>query len=215
MTQNYLLMYIEDQNKYCLIRFWKCSWKNRAKEWCNVLKITKSIAIFNSFPFHYEMFGHIIHFAKENGYHVDIYTTTVNHLGWFDFYSTLFDNFTMIHYKHYKCDNGYPHIFVTTDDDPYFKNEWDNDRVICLNHTHLIRIPGYKKHINIAKFKDSDLEYSIPCYPVVNLSDKVQNNVVTVIGGENASRIELIECIRSSDGKPVTINILGRSVTKQ
>lgn len=171
-----------------------------------------SIAIFNSFPFHYEVFGYILHFAKQNTYHVDIYTNTVNHLGWFDFYSTLFDNFTINNYTEYNCENGYSHIFVTTDDDPHFKNEWINDRVICINHYYRIRKDSYKRFINIANFKDSELDFSIACYPVVHLSDKLQNNVVTIVGCRNGINIETLERIRSFDGKPVTFNILGRNV---
>ena len=171
------------------------------------------LAIFNSFPFHYEVFGYIIHFAKQNGYHIDIYTNFNNQLGWFDFYQKKFNNITFINFIKYQ-NNGYEYVFVTTDDDRYFKNEWITDNVICINHYYKIRNPNYKKFINLANFLDSKLDYSLACYPIVDVSEKKQNNVVTIIGGENIERIDIIERLRSSDGKPVILNILGRNIIK-
>jgi hypothetical protein len=170
------------------------------------------IAIFNSFPFHFEMFGYIINFAKNNNYHIDIYTTFYNDLGWISFYNGLFSNITFLDYTLYNpfAVNCYKHIFVTTDDDRGFRNEWITDKVISINHNYKIRYPNYKKMINVGNFMDSKLEYSIPCYPVFKVSDKIQNNVVTIIGGHKHYRLNLVERLRSINGEPVTLNFIGR-----
>ena len=58
------------------------------------------------------MFGYIINFAKNNKYHVDIYTTFYNDLGWIEFYKKLFDNITFIDCRLYNP-KDYIYIFVT------------------------------------------------------------------------------------------------------
>ena len=167
------------------------------------------IAIFNSFPFHFEMFGYIINFAKNNKYHVDIYTTFHNNLGWIEFYNKLFDNITFLDCSLYNSKN-YIYIFVTTDDDRGFRNEWITDNVISINHNYKIRYPNYKNMINVGNFMDSKLEYSIPCYPIFNVNDKKQNNTVTIIGGHKHYRLNLVERLRSLNGEPITLNFIGR-----
>ena len=167
------------------------------------------IAIFNSFPFHYEMFGYIINFAKNNKYHVDIYTNDRSNLGWNLFYGKLFNNITFFDYNLYS-DKNYEFIFVTTDDDRGFKNEWITDKVISINHNYQIRFPNYKKMINVGNFMNSTLEFSVPCYPVFNVSEKKQNNIVTIIGGHKHYRLNLVERLRSLNGEPVILNFIGR-----
>ena len=139
------------------------------------------VAIFNSLPFHYEVFGYIIHFAESNGYHIDIYTQHMNTLGWFDFYSCVFKQFSLLPYTSFKKE-GYEYIFVTTDDDPRFKQEWVSDNVIGIHHTNKIR-KVYTRCINLAKFIDSPFEHSIPCYPYIN--EKTQTPSVCIIGNCN------------------------------
>ena len=56
----------------------------------------KKVGIFNSFPFHYEMFGFILNYAKNNNYEVDIFTNQTNTIGWLEFYRETFDNFNII-----------------------------------------------------------------------------------------------------------------------
>ena len=51
------------------------------------------VAIFNTFPFHYEMFGYIISFCNDRQYELTIYTVPNNHNKWLDFYKVLFVNF--------------------------------------------------------------------------------------------------------------------------
>ena len=91
------------------------------------------IGVFNSFPFHYEMFGFILNYAKNNHYVVDIFTNQINDLGWVDFYKKKFNNFNIIDFNEFDGNtNKYSSFFVTTDDDPQFKTEWINDNVVCF-----------------------------------------------------------------------------------
>ena len=65
-----------------------------------------NIAIFNSFSFHYEMFGYVIDYCKKNSINLDIYTNMSSDLGWFDFYKSIF-SINIIDYKNFLYDNNY------------------------------------------------------------------------------------------------------------
>lgn len=180
-----------------------CSWDNRAKQWSRTLGLKDindkpKIGIFNSFQMHYEMFGFILNYAKNNNYDVDIFTNQSRDLGWIDYYKSLFDNFIIIDYTQFKGNViNYKYYFVTTDDDPAFKPEWISNNVICINHYYKIRTPNFKYYLNIANFKDSQLQYVYPCYPVINYKNKVQNTRVCIIGGRNNHCISIINRLYS------------------
>ena len=197
-----------------------CSWENRTKEWNNLLDLNKDnitknkIGIFNSFPFHYEIFGFILNYAKNNNFEVDIYTNQEYDLGWFDFYKTNFNNFNIIDFNNfYGNSNKYNTFFVTTDDDPLFKCEWITDNVICLNHYYKIRTNNFRHYLNIANFKDSILEYSYPCYPLINYKDKLQNTNVCIIGGGNIDHNYNINVINNLySNHKIKLNIFTRKI---
>lgn len=112
--------------------------------------MSKNIAIFNSFSFHYEMFGYIIFYCYANKYNLTIYTEDKYDMGWFDFYKQLFGNksyqFNFIHYTNFGEDikkSEYDLIFLTTDDDPNFEVRWMTYKVICINHFYLCRRVDY------------------------------------------------------------------------
>jgi len=59
-----------------------------------------NIAIFNSFHFHFEMFGYIIDYCNNKNIKLDIYTPMEIDLGWIVFYKNiLVKNNTYILYK--------------------------------------------------------------------------------------------------------------------
>ena len=62
-------------------------------------KKRNKIGIFNSFHYHYEMFGFILNYALNHHIEVDIFTNTENHLGWIEFYRETFNNFNIIDFK--------------------------------------------------------------------------------------------------------------------
>jgi hypothetical protein len=173
----------------------------------NKMNKLSKIAIFNGFPFHYEMFGYICHFAKNNNYHVDIYTNKKNNMGFLDFYITVFKNISIFNSHIYDPKNNYKFIFVTTDDDLFFKKEWINEKVICINHYYEIRNHEFKRYINVAKFLDSRLDYAIPCYPLINPNEKQKNKIVTIIGGGEFYNNIIIKRVNCE-----TLNVISRVI---
>jgi hypothetical protein len=212
-----------------------CSWENRAKKWtellglniCNKYRIPEErityskkinkLGIFNSFPFHYEMFGFILNYAQNNNYEVDIFTNKNNALGWFEFYREKFNNFNINDISKFNGDTSeYATFFLTTDDDTMFKSEWIRDNVVCVNHYYRIRTSNFKHYLNIANFKDSTLEYVYPCYPLINYRDKIQNITnVCIIGGGNIHHNHNINVINrlQSNGR-IKLNIFVRKECK-
>ena len=172
------------------------------------------IGIFNSFPFHYEIFGFILNYAKNNECKVDIFTNQEYDLGWFNFYKATFNNFNVIDFNNFNGNtNNYSSFFVATDDDPKFKSEWITDNVICLNHYYKIRTYNFRHYLNVANFKDSILEYIYPCYPLINYQDKLQNNNVCIIGGGNIHHKHNIYLINNLYSKQkIKLNIFTRKI---
>jgi tetratricopeptide (TPR) repeat protein len=180
-----------------------CSWENRANEWNRILglkdiNVKPRIGIFNSFPFHYEMFGFILNYANNNKYDVDIFTNQTNNMGWIDYYKDLFENFNVIDCNQFDgIASKYKYYFLTTDDDPAFKPEWIYDNVICINHYYKIRTPNFKHYLNIANFKESQLQYVYPCYPVINYKNKLQSTTVCIVGGGNYNNASIVNRLHS------------------
>jgi mannosyltransferase OCH1-like enzyme len=115
----------------------------------------KRIAIFNSFPYHYEVFATIIEWCKNEGHYLMILTDFKNNYGWFDFYKTHFgfDNF-----KNWKKYKSYLHLFdliiLTTDDDKNFEDiRYDNiSRTVIINHTNYYRRSERYQSINFRPY---------------------------------------------------------------
>ena len=170
----------------------------------------KKIGIFNSFPFHYEMFGFILNYAKNNDYEVDIYTNTQNNLGWIDFYCNNFNNFNIIDFNHFNGNTiNYDKVFVITDYDHTFKTEWMNKNVICINHTSKIKKPEYKHYLNVAQFKDSTFDYINPCYNLNIFQNKTHNNTVNIIGGGYGLNFSIVNRLHSNN--KIKLNIFVRN----
>lgn len=129
-------------------------------------------AIFNGCSFHFEMFGYILYYCKENNIYVDIFTNMNNEMGWIEFYRQHFNNFQVIAGTPSSTFDGlsreafdrfisnlpeYEFVFLTTDDDWAFsdniiKEEHINKKVICINHKAHIRRPKARNHISTRPF---------------------------------------------------------------
>ena len=145
-------------------------------------------ALFNGFSCHYEMFGYFIHYCKKNNIQLDIYTNFDRHYNWLCLYQKLFENdsfkITFFHFTEFeKKIDDYDLIFMATDDDPYFKNEWINNKTICIDHNYAIRRrnPFLKHRISTRKFREERFQrkfWSLPCFPIINITDKktIMNN---------------------------------------
>jgi len=146
-----------------------------------------SIAIFNSFSFHYEMFGYVIEYCSIRKIKLDIYTETKNNMGWLDFYIKKFPNvFTFLHISSYKPDNSYLKVILLTDDDPLFDKLWTRDNVVSIDHSQLNRTEHIKTHIGTRYFSSRPaLDWVLPVYRQMDITTKKkigQNNIV-FIGG--------------------------------
>jgi mannosyltransferase OCH1-like enzyme len=181
-----------------------------------------TIGIFNSFSFHYEMFGFILDYAKRYNCVVDIYTH-INNIsnkdeGWRLFYEKNFNNFKMLLHTDFNGNtNNYDLFFITTDDDRRFKPEWITKNVISLNHTYKTRIRGFKNYFNIAPFDGSNHEFIYPCYKLCNIDDKKIDDDfidICIIGAKvfdgdvfDASRL------KTTSNKKIRLNIITRYIS--
>lgn len=186
--------------------------------------VMASIAIFNSFSFHYEMFGFIVNYAHSRGYGCDIFTNTHNNMGWLDYYSKTFSGVKYFRPPSLIGDKiaDYRIVFVTTDDDGGFDRRWAADNVICINHCNGIRRDYFKTYINIAKFRDSVVKDSfITCHNAINVEEKLERienlraPVVTIIGMlakqdmMDYNRLRFIDNSASCSAK-IVLNFIGR-----
>lgn len=138
------------------------------------------LAIFNSFPFHYEMFGYIINYCVVRRFELTIYTTTQNNLGWIDFYKSFFQknilNFVPFIIKPVNLFNfefnQHDLVILTTDDDPTFKDNWISEKVVKISHINFDRRPQITKTIYNRPY-DKPVPWALPCFPIVNVDDKL------------------------------------------
>lgn len=204
------------------------SWENKTKEWIllnsfinniTFYKASKNIAIYNSFPFHYEMFGYIIFYCYKNNYNLVIFTNDENDMGWLDFYKKKFSDYNF----EYKNINKFEFnkdlfdiIFITTDDDHKFKNEWINNKCITIDHTLENRRPQIKNHIGTRKFLNSNNKWALPCYEGLKISEKINNkekNINIAIIGCTKININIINRLSVSDEyTKINLHVCGRKV---
>lgn len=130
-------------------------------------------AIFNSFPFHYEMFGYIIEYCQARGGVIDIFTETANNIGWIQFYENKFPGaFRMFSYLLFNPINNYECVFLTTDDDPQFRDEWFNEKTLCIDHYYEVRrLYAGNRRVSTRPFI-SGLDWVLPVYKMVDVEEK-------------------------------------------
>jgi len=184
-----------------------------------VITEVKKIAIYNSLPFHEEMYGYILNYAKNANMCVHIYSDNNDNLSWYPFYSTYFKNFSIKPTNEYSPDNDYEYVFLTTDTDWNFKYAWFNGKVVIINHHYNEnRNPYGLNYINVANFKNSTLDYCIPCYPISKASNKIQNNSIAIIGGYEISLYKkkynsnLINRLKFANNNPIELHIISRTI---
>lgn len=185
------------------------------------------IAIFNSFPFHYEVFGYIIYYCYLNKYKLSIYTEEKYNMGWFMFYNKLFSSgnsyeLTFKHYTKFEEENqkyNFDLIFLITDDDPLFEVRWMNRRVICINHYYICRRIDWFHCIGTRPFTENLINWAIPCIPIFSYSNKVISNDnefmhVAIVGGgnlnDNSYDINIMN--RLTCNKKIIIHVISRLI---
>ena len=183
-----------------------------------------NIAIYNSFHFHYEMFGYIIYYCHVKNHNLTIYTISENAKGWLFFYRQKFNtsNFVYKNLKFFNYDrNKYDLIFLTTDDDMKYhdKNLFVNNKTIRIDHNYLIRRPRITKFIAVRPFLQNYRKWSLPCYPLIDTFEiKKQlvsnDNINICILGESLENynVKIINRLKCFD-KKIIINAIARKVS--
>jgi hypothetical protein len=145
------------------------------------------IAILNSFSFHFEMFGYIIEYCVLKNIQLDIYTNTYNNMGWIEYYSKNKSNDIMFHsLQSYNKINDYNYIILTTDDDYRINVEENNCKYICIDHHINNRRPIIKTHIGLRRFYNKDIDYILPVFRCINLTEKknISKKNIVCIGSQ-------------------------------
>jgi hypothetical protein len=155
------------------------------------------IAIYNGFDFHYEMFGYIIAYCIYKNYKLDIYTNLSNNIGWIEFYEKLFPkSFKIIDKKYYNHENKYDKIILTTDDDNYFLDNWINDKIIAIDHTHVNRRNKVKIHIGTRFYIDRpSMDWILPVYRMIDLETKkkISKKNIVFIGRNSTVNLDYLK----------------------
>lgn len=171
----------------------------------------KKIAIFNGFSFHYELFGYILHFCKNNSCKLTIYTDFADNHNWFEYYKKVFINetfdFQIKHHVNFENERSrYDYIFLITDDDPKFKNEWVNKKTICIDHhVNIRRDNEFLYHISSRPFNNNVRDWALPCFPIIQSLDKI--NIINNFNNENNIHIVIIG---GHSVKQYNVNVINR-----
>ncbi len=147
------------------------------------------ICIFNSFNYHYEMFGYIIEYAISNGHNLDIYTAMENDYGWFDFYKNHFNfiNFLPI-YKFRDASHKYNLIILTTDYDPAYNSNlvdlYNNKyKTLVINHTIESSRRDLLYFADIRPYPFKNVQYCIPSFRYITTPKKFINKKLKIFVG--------------------------------
>jgi len=158
-----------------------------------------NIAIYHGLPIiHYEMLGYLIEYFLISKIKINIYAHISD---WKEYYEKLFQ-INMIWNTPIKFDpNNYDLIFLLTDDDITFKNEWlDINKIVIIDHTYTMRRENgfYRFGTRFYSGKPNH-EWAIPCYNSITIDEKYKYL-------ENCSNIN-ITCI-GVQNRPVSISFL-------
>ena len=192
-----------------------CSWEKRAQQWSTLLNLnnTKKIAIFNSFCFHYEMYGYIIEYCKINNFILTIYTSFDNKLGWLEFYKNIFQNYqfeikSILNFENER--EMFDIVFITTDDDYFFKEEWITSKCVAIQHTYNIRRKEFFNNLCIRRFlnfsenenENENKHYAIPSFTIFKKNEKenkIQECVnVCLLGGTRCYKYDIVNRLTSN-----------------
>jgi hypothetical protein len=184
------------------------------------------IAIFNGLPFHYEMFGYIIEFCKNNNYELSIFTNTRNNLGYLNYYKKLFNDyqFTLNDLELFNTlKYTYDLIILTTDGDPKFGKQDNliNDKTITIVHSNYNRSPAILKAIDIRPFtNDTKLrDYALPVYKIFNRDykqNKIKTDVIniTILGDSIVNYNTMVINRLKYHNKKIILHAISRGMTK-
>lgn len=139
-------------------------------------------AIFNSFPFHFEMFAHVLEYFK--GHDIDVYTNRAGENGWLRYYETTYGIKQWFPISEYNP-AIYDYIFLLTDDDPGPFWHHKNPRVIVTEHddNRSLGLPAYRL-LQTRQFRRLSLNWMIPVW---NAPPQEKYDRLTVMAVGNAA----------------------------
>lgn len=161
---------------------------------------SRKILVYNGFPFHFEMFGCVLDYAKKYNLYVDIVNTTEDNHQWFSLYQkyftfNLYKNLSEVDINHYNL------VILLTDDDYSFPKNLVSENTICINHFHISRRKDIKCQLTISKFEEDIDKYCFPIWNCITQEEKVNilkhNNkpIITLIGSSNIHKTKNIKKI--------------------
>lgn len=211
-----------------------CTWAHRAQQWVNLLMndvVTMRVAIFNALSCHYEMMGYILAYFANRECAISVYTdTTRDKCGWLDFYKVHFGKIglkfecnPLTEFDKFKIRKQHDVIFIPTDDDYGFKDEWIDERCIVIEHIYMQRRANYQHRIAVRPFKAGDAlhdRWALPCYDIVTVTEKMggRNMLpdaplhVAIVGGHSEHGnmdAKFINRLTSLHGTPVKLHCVG------
>ena len=148
------------------------------------------ILVYNGLPFHFEMFGCVLDYAKNYNLDVDIVNTTEDNHQWFSLYQkyftfNLYKSLSDIDINHYNS------VILLTDDDYSFPKNLVSEKTICINHFYLSRRNDIKCQLTISKFKEDIDKFCFPIWNCITQEEKVNilkhndKPIITLIGNSN------------------------------
>ena len=182
-------------------------------------------AIFNSFYFHYELFGYIIEYCQVRGGVVDIFTATKSNLGWIPFYEQKFPGVVRV-FSHtlFNPINDYACVWVITDDDTDFRDEWFDEKTLCIDHYYTDRRPcagNRRVSTRPFTFERPSLDWALPVYRIVDVEEKRRKMIpgqIVCIGRFCPNDVKHVEQMfrRTSHlGDNLTFIFIGRLLNKE
>lgn len=128
------------------------------------------IAIFQGMDRHFEMLGYLFDFCYSYNLEFTLFSPTF--MDWEDYYNKIFDKKIDWNNPEFFSPDNFNYIFLVTDDDPFFKDEWlenNSDKIICIDHwTGHIRRNNVLVHVNTRyATKYNNIFWALPTYPVI------------------------------------------------
>lgn len=136
--------------------------------------MSQKIAIFNGFPFHYEMFGTVLEYLRNRSIAFDIFSETKNEMGWISVYESCFGKLDFRPLRDYNR-YSYDFVFLLTDDDNKYSYKWnDGAKIIMFEHSG-IRNVLRKTHYRIQLRQLVNNQW---CFPIWNIRQKPKDNSI-------------------------------------
>lgn len=179
-----------------------------------------NIAIFNSFPFHHEVFGFIIAWCKDNNHKLTIYTEENNNCGFFSWYDSYFGKQNYEPYQNiYDRLRNYDIIFITTDDDPIVKEIKKKShrynikqRLVNINH---IRYSRSDVTCNNLFFKPHENNlWNIPVYKITYDNLLLDKTKIHILCAASSNIWETSSFKHLYNRDDIVIHICGRNTTQ-